>query len=71
MEGADHNDRWVHADGAAHGPRDAHRRADRRAGGVIGSNGKLAGYAGGPKRKQKLLDLEHAKVTRVLAPTLW
>jgi methylated-DNA-[protein]-cysteine S-methyltransferase len=25
---------------------------------VIGSNGKLAGYAGGLKRKQKLLDLE-------------
>jgi methylated-DNA-[protein]-cysteine S-methyltransferase len=41
---------------------------------VIGSNGKLAGYAGGLKRKQKLLDLEHAEVTRarhVLAPTLW
>jgi methylated-DNA-[protein]-cysteine S-methyltransferase len=38
---------------------------------VIGSNGKLTGYAGGLKRKQKLLDLEHAAVTRVLAPTLW
>ena len=41
---------------------------------VIGSNGKPAGYAGGLKRKQKLLDLEHAEVTRarhVLAPTLW
>jgi methylated-DNA-[protein]-cysteine S-methyltransferase len=29
---------------------------------VIGSNGKLTGYAGGLKRKQKLLDLEHANV---------
>jgi methylated-DNA-[protein]-cysteine S-methyltransferase len=38
---------------------------------VIGSNGKLAGYAGGLKRKQKLLELEHAEVTCVLAPTLW
>jgi methylated-DNA-[protein]-cysteine S-methyltransferase len=38
---------------------------------VIGSNGKLTGYAGGLKRKQKLLDLEHAALTRVLAPTLW
>jgi methylated-DNA-[protein]-cysteine S-methyltransferase len=41
---------------------------------VIGSNGKLAGYAGGLKRKQKLLELEHAEVTRVrrvLAPALW
>ena len=28
---------------------------------VIGSNGKLAGYAGGLKRKQKLLELEHAE----------
>ena len=41
---------------------------------VIGSNGKLAGYAGGLKRKQKLLELEHAEVTRVrrvLAPAPW
>jgi methylated-DNA-[protein]-cysteine S-methyltransferase len=38
---------------------------------VIGSNGKLTGYAGGLKRKQKLLELERAEVTRVLAPTLW
>jgi methylated-DNA-[protein]-cysteine S-methyltransferase len=41
---------------------------------VIGSTGKLAGYAGGLKRKQKLLGLERAEVTRVrrvLAPTLW
>jgi methylated-DNA-[protein]-cysteine S-methyltransferase len=41
---------------------------------VISSTGKLAGYAGGLKRKQKLLELEHAKVghgLRVAAPTLW
>ena len=41
---------------------------------VISSTGKLTGYAGGLKRKQKLLELEHAKVAhglRVAAPTLW
>ena len=41
---------------------------------VIGSNGQLTGYAGGLKRKQELLEMEHAEVTRsrrVLAPTLW
>jgi methylated-DNA-[protein]-cysteine S-methyltransferase len=38
---------------------------------VIGSDGKLTGYAGGLKRKQKLLELEYAEVTGILAPTLW
>ena len=41
---------------------------------VIGSTGKLTGYAGGLKRKRDLLDLEQAKMMRVphaVAPALW
>jgi methylated-DNA-[protein]-cysteine S-methyltransferase len=42
---------------------------------VIGSTGKLTGYAGGLKRKQELLELERAKTTRLprarLPATLW
>jgi methylated-DNA-[protein]-cysteine S-methyltransferase len=41
---------------------------------VIGSNGKLAGYAGGLKRKRALLQIEHAGILRrELAPAagLW
>jgi len=32
---------------------------------VIGSTGKLTGYAGGLDRKRALLEIEHAQVTRV------
>ena len=41
---------------------------------VIGSTGKLTGYAGGLKRKRMLLELEHARLARedrVNAPRLW
>jgi methylated-DNA-[protein]-cysteine S-methyltransferase len=42
---------------------------------VIGSTGKLTGYAGGLKRKQELLELERAKATRLprarWQTTLW
>jgi methylated-DNA-[protein]-cysteine S-methyltransferase len=41
---------------------------------VIGSTGKLTGYAGGLKRKRMLLELEHATLARedrVDAPRLW
>jgi methylated-DNA-[protein]-cysteine S-methyltransferase len=41
---------------------------------VIGSTGKLTGYAGGLKRKRMLLELEHARLARedrVDAPRLW
>jgi methylated-DNA-[protein]-cysteine S-methyltransferase len=42
---------------------------------VIGSTGKLTGYAGDLNRKQKLLELERAKMTRVrralTQATLW
>ncbi len=41
---------------------------------VIGSTGKLTGYAGGLKRKRDLLDLEQAKtmpVPHVVVPALW
>ena len=41
---------------------------------VIGSTGKLTGYAGGLKRKRMLLELEHAGLARedrVDAPRLW
>ena len=41
---------------------------------VIGSTGKLTGYAGGLERKRALLELEHTRVLRtVLAPAagLW
>jgi methylated-DNA-[protein]-cysteine S-methyltransferase len=41
---------------------------------VIGSTGKLTGYAGGLKRKRMLLELEHARLDRegrVDAPRLW
>ncbi len=36
---------------------------------IIGSTGKLTGYAGGLKRKRFLLDLEQAHAR--LAPGLW
>lgn len=41
---------------------------------VIGSTGKLTGYAGGLQRKRDLLDLEQAKVMRgphAVTPALW
>ena len=40
---------------------------------VIGSNGKLTGYAGGLKRKRDLLELEQRlmRKPRAVAPTLW
>ena len=41
---------------------------------VIGSTGKLTGYAGGLGRKRTLLEIEHARVTQAghaVAPGLW
>ncbi|MGH3186318.1 MAG: methylated-DNA--[protein]-cysteine S-methyltransferase, partial [Streptosporangiaceae bacterium] len=41
---------------------------------VIGSTGKLTGYAGGLARKRALLDIEHARAVRTgraAAATLW
>ena len=41
---------------------------------VIGSTGKLTGYAGGLGRKRTLLEVEHARVTQAghaVAPGLW
>jgi hypothetical protein len=41
---------------------------------VIGSTGKLTGYAGGLGRKRTLLEIEHARAMQAghaLAPGLW
>ena len=35
---------------------------------VVGSNGSLTGYAGGIDRKIKLLELEHADMSRFFIP---
>ena len=37
---------------------------------VIGANGSLTGYAGGIERKQYLLALEHADLTKIYRPSL-
>ena len=38
---------------------------------VVGSTGKLTGYAGGLRRKQALLEIERAGSTAAHAPGLW
>ena len=35
---------------------------------VVGANGSLTGYAGGIDKKIKLLELEHADMSRLLIP---
>ena len=35
---------------------------------VVGTNGSLTGYAGGIDKKTRLLELEHADMTRLFVP---